>query len=142
MYGARIEGLPVANFAFPGPLRDRLVTAVLSGEKTATCGLLLEYDQSGEALPQVGSRCVVVDSAQQPVCVIETTEVRVLRLGEVDEQFARDEGEGFDCVAEWRAAHEAFWQSAEMRKELGGAVEIDDGTLVVAERFRLVRQLF
>jgi uncharacterized protein YhfF len=140
MYGAAIEGLPVANFALPGPLRDRLVAAVLSGEKTATCGLMVEYG-TGEALPQVGGRSVVLDSAERPVCVIETTEVRVLRLGEVDEQFARDEGEGFASVAEWRAAHEAFWQGADMREALGSPVEIHDETLVVAERFRLVERL-
>jgi uncharacterized protein YhfF len=44
-------------------------------------------------------------------------------------QFAGDEGEGFESVADWRTAHEAFWQSAEMETALGSAVEIDDGTL-------------
>jgi uncharacterized protein YhfF len=140
MYGAGIEGLPVAEFAFPGPLRDRLVAAVLSGAKTATCGLLREYEDPGDALPEPGSRSVVVDSALRPVCVIETTEVRVQRLDQVDEQFARDEGEGFESVAEWRAAHDSFWQSAEMRKALGEPIEVDDGTLVVAERFRVVER--
>jgi len=132
--------LPVAQFAFPGPLRDRLIAAVLTGEKTATLSLLLEY-QGGEELPKVGSRSVVLDSSDQPVCVIEVTEVRVLRLGEVDEQFARDEGEGFESVADWRAAHEAFWRSAEMEEELGAEVEIGDDTMIVAERFRLVERL-
>jgi uncharacterized protein YhfF len=142
MYCAGIEGLPVSHFAFPGPLRDRLVAAVLSGEKTATSSLLREYDEPGEAPPEVGSRSVVVDSAEQPVCVIETTEVRVLPLDQVDEQFARDEGEGFDSVAEWRAAHEEFWRSAEMRAALGGVdVELADDTLVVAERFRVVERI-
>src|SRR5437764_98420 len=108
MYRAWIRGLPVAHFAFPGSLRDRLVAAILSGEKTATSSLLIEYEEPGEDFPEVGGRSVVVDSAERPVCVIETTEVRVLRLDGVDEQFARDEGEGFESVAEWRAAHERF----------------------------------
>jgi len=56
MYGAGIGGLPVAQFAFPGPLRDRLVAAILNGEKTATTSLRLEYNQPGEDLPDVGSR--------------------------------------------------------------------------------------
>jgi uncharacterized protein YhfF len=142
MYGAGIEGLPVAHFAFPGPLRDRLVAAVLSGEKTATSSLLIEYEEPGEDLPEIGSRSLVVDSAERPVCVIEITEVRVLRLDEVDTQFARDEGEGFASVAEWRAAHERFWQSAEMRADLDRPeLTIDDETLVVAERFRLTERL-
>ena len=76
----------------------------------------------------------------RPVCVIETTQVRVLRLDQVDEQFAREEGEGFESVADWRAAHELFWQGPEMRKALGDAVQVDDRTLVVAERFRVVER--
>jgi uncharacterized protein YhfF len=118
------------------------VAAVLSGEKTATSSLLIEYEEPGEDLPEIGSRSLVVDSAERPVCVIEITEVRVLRLDEVDTQFARDEGEGFASVAEWRAAHERFWQSAEMRADLDRPeLTIDDETLVVAERFRLTERL-
>jgi uncharacterized protein YhfF len=119
------------------------VAAILSGEKTATSSLVLEYElESDGDLPEIGGRSVVVDSAESPVCVIETTEVRVLPLHAVDEQFARDEGEGFESVAEWRTAHEAFWQSADMRTALGvPQVTVDDETLVVAERFRLVERL-
>lgn len=87
-----IDGLPVAEFAFPGELRDRLVAAILRGEKTSTCTLLVDYERAGDALPEVGTRSVVVDSEEQPVAVIETTELRVLPLGEVDLAFARDEG--------------------------------------------------
>lgn len=113
---------------------------MLSGEKTATSSLLLEY-QGGEELPKVGSRSVVVDSADRPVCVIEVTEVRVLRLDTIDEQFARDEGEGFETVPDWRIAHEAFWRSAEIEKELGAEIEIGADTMIVAERFRVVERL-
>ena len=126
----RIDGLPVCHFAYPGPLRDQLVAAVLSGEKTATASLREEYEPHGpDPLPQVGERSVVVDSDNRPVAIIETTELRVVPAGEVDERFARDEGEGFESVADWRAAHERFW---------GPEREIDDATLVVCERFRLV----
>jgi hypothetical protein len=34
------DDLPVAEFAFPGPLRDQLVAAILAGEKTTTSGLV------------------------------------------------------------------------------------------------------
>jgi hypothetical protein len=62
-----IEDLPVAEFAFPGPLRDQLVAA-----------------------------------------------------------------------AGWRAAHERFWHSPEIRAELGDpGFTVNDETLVVAETFRL-----
>jgi hypothetical protein len=53
------EGLPVAEFAFPGPLRDQLVAAILSGGKTTTTGLLAGYERDGEPLPRPGSRQAV-----------------------------------------------------------------------------------
>jgi hypothetical protein len=37
------EELPVMEFAFPGPLRDQLVAAVLGGTKTTTSGLVADY---------------------------------------------------------------------------------------------------
>ena len=58
--------------------------------------------------------------------------------GDVDEQFAIDEGEGFESVADWRAAHERFWGSDDYLRAVG-VVDVDDDTLVVCERFRLVR---
>jgi uncharacterized protein YhfF/isopentenyldiphosphate isomerase len=130
------EDLPRFELAFPGPLRDRLVAAVLSGAKTATTGLLEDYSREGEPLPVAGERSVVVDSAGLPVAVVETTEVRVVPLGEVDLAYVRDEGEGDDSVASWRAAHERFWRSA-----ASGPLPVDDRTNVVAQRFRLVERL-
>jgi uncharacterized protein YhfF len=127
-----IDGLPVAEFGFPGALRDQLVAAILSGEKTSTTALLADYEQDGDALPEVGERAVVVDSAERAVAVIETTELRVLPIREIDLEFAREEGEGFETVTEWREAHERFWASYLPE------VQVDDETLVVAERFRLV----
>jgi uncharacterized protein YhfF len=119
------------------------VAAILSGDKTATSGLLIEYElDPDEKLPEIGGRSLVVDSADKPVCIIETTEVRVLPLRDVDEAFARDEGEGFESVAEWRAAHEQFWRSDEMRAVLDRRdFTVEDETMVVAERFRVIERL-
>ncbi|AVZ72138.1 RNA-binding protein [Streptomyces lunaelactis] len=134
------EQLKPFLLAFPGPLRDQLVAAVLSGRKVSTTGLLAEYEAENEELPPVGERSALIDSEGREVAVIELTEVRVLRLGEVDLQHALDEGEGYGSVAEWRAAHERFWQGEEMREALGdGGFVVDDETWVVAERFRVLR---
>jgi uncharacterized protein YhfF len=136
------EALPVTEFGFPGPLRDRLVAAILDGSKTSTTGLLADYEHEGEELPQVGSREVVVDSAEQPVAVIEVTGLRVVPLAEVDLAHVVDEGEGDTSVADWRAGHEGFWHSPEMRAALGDpGFTVDDTTPVVLERFRLVADL-
>ncbi|WP_030017906.1 ASCH domain-containing protein [Streptomyces monomycini] len=136
------EALPPLEFAFPGPLRDRLVAAVLSGAKTTTSGLLADYERENDPLPRAGDRYQVPDSDGRPVAVIEVTEVRVLRLADVDLRHAVDEGEGNETVADWRADHESFWHSPEMREALGDPeFHVDDDTQVVAERFRVVERL-
>lgn len=136
------DALPEALFGFPGPLRDQLVAAVLDGTKTSTTGLLQDYEFDGEPLPRVGDRSVVPDSAGRHVAVIELTEVRVARLGDVDAVHARDEGEGHDTVAAWRAGHEDFWHGEDYRGWLGDpAFTVDDDTPGVLKRFRVVRTL-
>ncbi|MDW4909005.1 ASCH domain-containing protein [Streptomyces sp. ADMS] len=136
------ENLPKAEFAFPGPLRDQLVAAVLGGSKTSTTGLVIDYEHEGEPLPEVGSRSVVVDSGERPVGIIEITGVRVVPLAEVDLAHALDEGEGYADVAAWRAGHERFWHSEGMRAALEDpGFTVDDTTPAVLERFRLVADL-
>ncbi|WP_406197408.1 ASCH domain-containing protein [Kitasatospora sp. NBC_01560] len=138
----RVAVLPVEQFAFPGPLRDRLVAAVLSGAKTSTTGLLAEYEREGEPLPRVGVRSAVIDSAGRAVAVTETADVRVVPLAEVDLRHALDEGEGYTTVAEWRSGHERFWHSTELRAALGDpGFTVDDSTRVILERFRMVADL-
>jgi len=140
----QIDGMAVAEFAFPGPLREELIAAILRGEKTATSGLLSDYDREGDAIARPGERQVVIDSELRPVAIIEMVEARVMRVADVDEAFAHDEGEGFASVAEWREAHERFWHgyADETRAWLGDPNwQVTDDTLIVAERFRLVRTL-
>ena len=133
------EDLPIAEFAFPGPLRDQLVAAILDGTKTTTSGLVADYEHEGEPLPRPGERQVVVDSVGNRVAVIEITAVRVIRLADVDLAHALGEGEGYKSVADWRAGHERFWHSADMRAAMGDPeFTVDDDTLLVAEEFRLL----
>ena len=81
----------------------------------------------------------VVDSEDRRVAAIELTEVRVVRLADMDVQHVLDEGEGDESVAQWRAGHERFWHSAEVRAELGDpGFAVNDDTLLLAQRFRLV----
>ncbi len=123
--------LPPMRLGYAGTaLRKKLVDSVLRGDKTATAGLLADHEEhSDEPLPQVGDRCVLLGFDDEPLAVVETTEVRVVRVADVDLAFAHDEGEGFETVDDWRRAHEEFWDR-----------EIDDDTLIVAERFRIVER--
>ena len=119
------------RFAFgDGPeLADELLALVLTGKKTATCCSLSQYVAEGWEMPKPGYRWIVLDSVKRPRCVVETTGIATKRFGEVDAQFAHDEGEGDQSYTWWRAAHEKYFQRQ-------GVYAPD--LLVVCERFRLV----
>jgi uncharacterized protein YhfF len=113
-------------------LRRRLVDAVLRGEKTATASLRSSYEPfATEPLPWAGERCALVGYADEPLGVVQVTQVSVVALDEVDLQFALDEGEGFTSVSEWQTAHLEYW----------AAEGANENTLVVCERFRLLQSL-
>ena len=97
------------GFADPGRLRDELTAAALSGLKTTTASLLVEYEIDGEAVPVAGQIDVLVDSDERDVAIVETLGVRIARLADVDDQHAIDEGEGYADAAAFRAAHERYW---------------------------------
>ena len=98
---------------------------MLRGEKTATAGLA-GLEDSGAA----GDRCLLLGFDDEPVGIVEVTEVRVVPAGEIDLQFARDEGEGFESVQDWHEAHERFFERT-----------IEPETLIDVIRFRVVERL-
>jgi uncharacterized protein YhfF len=122
-----MSDLPEFGLGYPGTdLRRQLVDAVLSGAKTATAGLADEEEQPAE----VGARYVVEDETGTPRAIVEVTEARVIPASEIDLEFARDEGEGFESVEDWREAHERFFERP-----------IDADTRIEAIRFRVVARL-
>jgi uncharacterized protein YhfF len=98
---------------------------VLRGEKTATAGLAEE-----EEPVEVGQRLALLGFNDEPVAIVEVTEARIIPAGEIDVEFARDEGEGFESVGDWREAHERFFKRP-----------LPDDTLIDAIRIRVVERL-
>jgi uncharacterized protein YhfF len=127
----------ICEFGFPGPLRDQLVDAVLSGVKAATSSLLADWQRDGEQPPAAGELQTVIDSAGTPVVIIEILGSEVVALGAVDDRVARAEGESYQTAAGWRSAHERFWREEVFRDWEGEVPVLDDSTLVVVEWFRL-----
>ncbi|HEX7473796.1 MAG TPA: ASCH domain-containing protein [Candidatus Limnocylindrales bacterium] len=137
-------GLPRWGFADPGELRDELTAAALDGRKTTTASLLVEYAIDGDALPVPGQRDVLLDSDERPVAIVETIDCRIVRLADVDDRHAIDEGEGYADAAEFRVAHERYWNGYidRIRAGLGDPTfELTDDTMIVLERLRIVERL-
>ena len=119
------------SFGDSPEMADELLALVLEGRKTATCGRASDFGPGKAELPMVGRRDVILDGQGRPAAVIETEEVTFRRFDEMDEDFARDEGEGFGTLAEWREGHRDYFERN------GGYAP--DMTLV-CERFRLVEK--
>jgi len=138
------QGVAVRTMQFGHPgddgLGERLLRAVLSGEKTATSSLVVEH-LAGEPLPRVGERFRLVDHSGRGHGVVETTRVVVLPMSEVGDDVAAAEGEGFAGAADWRAAHVSFWDgvAAHVRAACGDPDWVlREHEPVVVEHFRLV----
>lgn len=107
---------------------------VVQGRKQATASSLKELELAGLEIAQPGELFIVTDFAGKAKAVIETTRVDIRRFGEIDEDFARAEGEGDLTLEWWRDAHRAYYQ----RVLSGSGVAVDDDLLIACEYFRTV----
>ena len=113
---------------------DEIGALAAAGIKTATSSLLWEYEAENEPLPQAGDLSIVTDWDGEPLCIIETTEVRQVAFDEVDETFAHDEGEGDRSLEYWRTVHtNAFSRTC---ATIGR--ELDIKMPLICERFTVV----
>ena len=88
---------------------DRLAELVRTGVKKATCSLLCFYESEGEPLPHAGEYSVILDSREEAVCIIRTTNVSVTTFDQVSEKHAFLEGEGDRTLDYWKRVHQAFF---------------------------------
>jgi uncharacterized protein YhfF/N-acetylglutamate synthase-like GNAT family acetyltransferase len=129
------------GFASPGPLREKLTSLAFGGGKVVTSDLLVNYELAGEPIEQPGDISVLLDSNEQPLAMIEDVRSTVIRLADMIDQDAIDEGEGYADAAAFRTSHEDFWNGDidELRDGLGDpGFTITDDTPIVVERFRIV----
>lgn len=115
-------------------MADELGALIAAGTKTATCSTLWEYEAEGTSVPKVGLKTIVLDGRGEPLCIIETTEVEIRAYDEVDERFAREEGEGDRSLRYWRDAHWRFFSRTLPKIGKEPAPDMP----LVCERFRVV----
>ena len=129
----RFVPLPDAgSFGNTPEMADRLGDLVVRGIKTATCGRYL-----GENILEDGGSSMILDSRDEPLCVVETFEVTVRRYRDIDEAWARAEGEGDLSLAYWRKEH---WRFFTQEAESAG-YEVSENMLLACKRFRVLYPL-
>ena len=115
-------------------MADELAQLIIRGKKTATCSNHILYELENEPLPAVGLHTIILNSKDEPVAIIKTTEVEVLPMNKVTAEFAAAEGEGDLSYEYWWEGHKRFFtmELAERGREFS------EDMLVVCERFELV----
>ena len=111
-----------------------LAELVISGRKTATASLAAVNELKPDESPVPDGLSVVTDLQGEPLCVIQTTEIRHLPFEKVDARFAHDEGEGDRSLEYWREVHWRYFTRE--ARDLG--LDFDDQSLVCCERFKLL----
>lgn len=107
---------------------------ISDGTKIATCSMKVWYESEAEQYPECGGLQVVTNWQDEPSSIIEISAVRESRFCDVDEAFAKSEGEGDQTLAWWRSVHWEFF-SVEC-EELG--IQAAEDMLLVLEDFRVV----
>ncbi|ASV88534.1 ASCH domain protein (plasmid) [Ochrobactrum quorumnocens] len=121
------SGLDRFSFGDSSRLADELLALVLSGQKTATCWSVQDGMQTS-----IGKRMVVCDGSGRPRAVVETISLEQRSFQNVDQAFARKEGEGDLTLEWWREAHMSYF------KRNGG---FDPSMLLWCEEFKLVKEI-
>ena len=117
-----------------GDAPNELADLVARGIKTATSSAYALYQLEGEPLPAVGDCSVILDSHENPRCVIRTTQVYVAPFDQVTADHAYKEGEG-DCTLKyWRRVHQTFFT----QELTANGLPFDEKMPVVCEEFEVI----
>jgi uncharacterized protein YhfF len=129
-----VEIYGASQFGDHSDLADKLGNLILKGIKTATCSALWEWEAEGSELPTVGSKTIVLDGHDNPICIIETIEVVIRAFNEVDAKFAYEEGEDDRSLESWEKGHWKYF--SRVLPQIGKTPTPE--MLLVCERFRVV----
>ena len=117
------------RFGNSAEMADKLGNLVVRGIKSATCSRYL-----GDNILNDAGLSIILNSKQNPLCLIEIYEITVRRYCDIDEEWVASEGEGDGSLDYWRNAHWKFFsQEAE---NLG--YELSEAMLLSCERFRVL----
>ena len=89
-------------------LASELANLIKKGIKTASCGSFASYQQE-ESAPRIGSYNIILDGQNVPVCVIRLVSLQLVRFCDINEEFARKEGEGELSLEYWKKEHQRFF---------------------------------
>lgn len=113
---------------------DAIGRMIAEGEKTASCTTYWAWAMDRYRFPALGMLTMVLDGADNPLCMIETYELSLSKFKDVDAAFAMAEAVGDRSLLHWRKIH-WIWFSDQL-KNLGH--EPNEDMILVCERYRKI----
>lgn len=105
----KYPGAAAWSFGDSPVLADELAALVIRGRKRATCSALVSFQQESDK-PEIGGYSIILSGSGEPVCVIRTELMRIIRFCDVTESLAAKEGEGDLSLHFLQAGHQAFFE--------------------------------
>ena len=90
---------------------ERILSVITNGEKTMTFSLPWLTEAEGRLPPAPGRFIVLLDAADTPRLLLQLTEVRERRFGEVDTEDLAREGVPMRDPEAWRELHKWVWNA-------------------------------
>ncbi len=122
------------SFGDSPEMADNLLGYVLTGEKTATSGMVLDFEYDNDPIPKIGDKAIILNGSNEPACIIEYIDVNLKKYNEVDEVFALKEAEGFKSLQDWRDVH---WDFFSRRCKVIGT-PLHDELMIVCLEFKMI----
>ena len=109
------------------------LSLVLSGAKTATFTPFDSFEINRESIPVSGEVYVVLDSEEEPVAILEVTNVTVIPFNEIPWDLAALDGEN-ENLSDWQDKMREFLED---EADLCG-FEVREDSKIVCEIFRVI----
>lgn len=110
-----------------GIKNNELISLVLANKKTATTSLY----ESNMKLPVIGEKSVICYDNGTKACVVKTVDFVIMKFKEMNEQYAKLEGEGNLSLEYWKKTHYDFFKSINH--------SFNDESKIVFEIFELIK---
>jgi uncharacterized protein YhfF len=114
---------------------DEGAALILSGIKTTTSSAFWDYADG--RIPFAGALSVLLDGQGEARAIVETVRIEIVAFGRVEEDFARNYGEGDRSLAWWRSEMGKWYRKQADRH----AERFSEDTPIVCEWFKVVRRL-
>lgn len=128
------EHFEVRWIGLDDPSTEEVIELIQSGDKTGTFSLPWLIDEAGLPQTQIGDMIVLVDFHAQPRLIVQITDIRSVRFGDITASDTSIDGSPVRDLSVWIPLHTMYWNNllAPFGREVSAAMP------VLIEPFKLI----